>query len=319
MKNKIKPTVDCVVKAMFGKEENRNLLINFLNAVLEPDAGERITDVFVLNPYNEREFESGKLSIVDIKARDEGGRYFQVEIQVSAYFWLALRMLHNWAGVYHAQLEKGKPYVSLNPVISIWILDDMLFSPSEKEADTDNYLHLIFEPRERALGIRMTDHFAIHILQLPCWDPQNSVTDDRERWIHFFREGENMDADNLPEGMNTEEIRQAMGVLERFSDNRDEHILYLSRLDAARQMRTWEIVLEQKELELREKDSLIKRKDSQLKRKDSQLKQKDSLIDQERREKEQAQKEMEQAQKERERLAALLKKAGIRDEHSESD
>ncbi|MDM8550699.1 hypothetical protein QUF72_11500 [Desulfobacterales bacterium HSG2] len=117
-------------------------------------------------------------------------------------------------------------------------------------------------------------------------------------------ESENMDADNLPEGTDTEEIRQAMGVPERFSDNRDEHILCLSRLDAARQMRTWEIVLEQKELELREKDSLLKQKDSQ-------LKQKDSLIDQERREKE-------QAQKERERLAALLKKAGIRDEHSES-
>ncbi|MDM8550702.1 hypothetical protein QUF72_11515 [Desulfobacterales bacterium HSG2] len=144
------------------------------------------------------------------------------------------------------------------------------------------------------------------------------------------RGSENMDTDNLPEGMNTEEIRQAMGVPERFSDNRDEHILCLSRLDAARQMRTWEIVLEQKELELREKasqlkrkdsqlkrkDSQLKRKDSQLKQKDSQLKQKDSLIDQERREKEQAQKENEQAQKERERLAALLKKAGIRDEHS---
>ncbi|MDM8550697.1 hypothetical protein QUF72_11490 [Desulfobacterales bacterium HSG2] len=78
---------------------------------------------------------------------------------------------------------------------------------------------------------------------------------------------ENMDADNLPEGTDTEEIRQAMGVPERFSDNRDEHILCLSRLDAARQMRTWEIVLEQKELELREKLPCSNRKIPNLNRK----------------------------------------------------
>jgi len=36
MKHKINPTVDCVFKAILGSEENKNLLIHFLNAVLEP-------------------------------------------------------------------------------------------------------------------------------------------------------------------------------------------------------------------------------------------------------------------------------------------
>lgn len=34
-KKKIDPMVDCVFKAILGKEENANLLVNFLNAVLE--------------------------------------------------------------------------------------------------------------------------------------------------------------------------------------------------------------------------------------------------------------------------------------------
>ncbi|MCP4106860.1 MAG: hypothetical protein GY749_15195 [Desulfobacteraceae bacterium] len=38
------PTVDCVFKAILGKEENKNLLIHFLNAVPEPPAEEKITE-----------------------------------------------------------------------------------------------------------------------------------------------------------------------------------------------------------------------------------------------------------------------------------
>ncbi len=108
MRNKIRPMVDCVFKAIFGKKENRNLLINFLNAVLGLKEGKRVAEVTILNPYNEREFESGKLSIVDVKARDESGRTFQVEVQISVYSWLANRMLHNWACIYHPQLTEGR-------------------------------------------------------------------------------------------------------------------------------------------------------------------------------------------------------------------
>jgi len=34
-KVKIKPTVDCVFKAILGKVENKSLLIHFFNAVLD--------------------------------------------------------------------------------------------------------------------------------------------------------------------------------------------------------------------------------------------------------------------------------------------
>ncbi len=71
LRHPISPTVDCIFKAILGAEENKNLLIDFLNSVLAPQSP--ISDVEILNPYNEREFYKDKLTIVDIKAKDENG------------------------------------------------------------------------------------------------------------------------------------------------------------------------------------------------------------------------------------------------------
>ena len=93
MKHLIDPKIDCVFKALLGSEENRNLLVHFINAVLADDLPAPVVDVEILNPYNEREFLDDKLSIVDVKARDTEGRLFQVEIQMVQYGHLPARIL----------------------------------------------------------------------------------------------------------------------------------------------------------------------------------------------------------------------------------
>ena len=70
MKHHIDPKIDCVFKALLGADDNRNLLVHFLNAILSTDLAAPIATVEILNPYNEREYLDDKLSIVDIKARD---------------------------------------------------------------------------------------------------------------------------------------------------------------------------------------------------------------------------------------------------------
>ncbi|QTA88101.1 hypothetical protein [Desulfonema magnum] len=134
------------------------------------------------------------------------------------------------------------------------------------------------------------------MLQLPYWNPEHLLNSDKERWVHFFREGENMDMNNLPEGMDTEEMRQAFAVLDNFASNKEDYFLYLKRLEAARQERTWKNAVEQARKE---------------------LEQARMMAEQECREKEQERREKEQARKEAERLAALLKKAGISYEDDE--
>ncbi len=68
MKHSVDPTVDCVFKAILGSNEHINLLLNFLNSVCQNDILHPITGLTIINPYNEKEFLTDKMSIVDVKA-----------------------------------------------------------------------------------------------------------------------------------------------------------------------------------------------------------------------------------------------------------
>ena len=55
-------------------------------------------------PYNDKQFLDDKLSIVDVKATDDQGRTYQLEIQIVRYSHLPSRMLYTWASL-HSRLK----------------------------------------------------------------------------------------------------------------------------------------------------------------------------------------------------------------------
>ena len=122
----IDPKIDCVFKALLGAEDNRVLLIHFLNALLGRELPAPVSAVEILNPYNEREFLDDKLSIVDVKARDAQGRLYQVEIQILPHADLPARMLYAWADLHSQQLHSGQNFRELRPTYAIWLLGDDL-------------------------------------------------------------------------------------------------------------------------------------------------------------------------------------------------
>lgn len=115
MKHRIDPKIDCVFKALLGSEANRGLLIHFLNAMLCSEIDAPVTEVTILNPYNDKEFFDDKLSIVDMKAKDQEERMFQVEIQLLNYRSLPTRMVYTWTDLYSAQISSGQDYRLLQP------------------------------------------------------------------------------------------------------------------------------------------------------------------------------------------------------------
>jgi len=303
MRHKIDPLVDCVFKAILGKEENKNLLIHFLNAVLEPEKDALIRDVVIKNPYNEKEFIGDKLTVVDVKATDGKGKNYQIEIQLAVHPALAPRILFTWSSIYHSQMQEGDDYRKLNPVISIWILNENLF------AETETY-HLDFSLFDKKNGLSLTDHLSIHVLQLRNWRSDRNITNEKERWLYMFKEGKNADTENPPDPLDTEEMRQAMNVLRRFSENEEDYLLYQSRLDAILLHNTW----------LRELEDIRKEKEQAQKETEQAQKEKEQAQkekEQARKEKEQAQKETEQAQKETERAQRETEQARKETEQAE--
>lgn len=74
----IKPTSDMFIKYLFGSEEHKELLISFINAVLEDSGFTKIVKIVLENPFNIKSFVTDKESILDIKACDETGRWYDI-------------------------------------------------------------------------------------------------------------------------------------------------------------------------------------------------------------------------------------------------
>lgn len=100
---KISPRVDIAFKKIFGVEENKDLLISLINSIVGP--ADRVSDVTLLNPYNPKNFRDDKLSILDIKAKGETGKRFNIEIQISDEADYDKRALYYWAKLYTEQLQ----------------------------------------------------------------------------------------------------------------------------------------------------------------------------------------------------------------------
>ena len=266
MQHRIDPKIDCVFKALLGSEENRNLLIHFVNAILMNELSTPITTVELLNPYNEREFLDDKLSVVDVKARDDHDQIYQIEVQLRVYGNLPTRILYHWADVYSQQLQSGNDYRLLKPTYAIWLLGGAL-------VQTDNdYLHS-YKLRDEKSRI-LTNHGGIWLLDLEKFSAR-CIETEQQRWLQFFKKADQLDDDTLPDWMNTPEMRQAMSTLRRFSDKERDYHAYQARQNYLREQNTIQGELEQA---LKEKAAALQEKDTALQEKDTALQEKDSAL-----------------------------------------
>ena len=226
MKHPIDPKVDCVFKALLGSEENRNLLIHFLNAVLGAGLGSPIVEVEILNPYNEREFLDDKLSIVDVKAKDGDGRQFQAEVQLEVHAHLSRRIAYTWCDMHASQLRAGQDYRLLRPTYAIWLLAGSLFRDDSRHVRD-------FRLRD-AGGGALEDEGGIWVLELGKFRAGRIEHED-QRWFKFFKDGGGLDDAALPDWMETPEMRQAMNTLKRFSEKERDYHLYQARMNYLRE------------------------------------------------------------------------------------
>jgi len=276
MRHAIDPKVDCVFKALLGAEENRNLLIHFLNAFLADELAEPLVWVDILNPYNEKEFLSDKLSIVDVKAKDSHERLYQIEIQLTAYGYLPERIVYNWTDIYSQQLKSGQSYSELRPTYAIWLLAE------NQLPDDPDYLHH-FKIRDQQ-GRTINDHGGIVLLELAKFK-DNPVENEAQRWLKFFKDGEQLNDEDLPDWMRTQEMTQAMNTISVFSEKERQYHQYQARQEYLREQQTIqfeldqmaqqltqaklreELALQQKQLAMQEKQAAMQEKQAAMQEK----------------------------------------------------
>jgi predicted transposase/invertase (TIGR01784 family) len=291
MRHPIDPKVDCVFKALLGAESNRALLIHFLNAVLGAALPEHIVQATILNPYNEKEFLDDKLSVVDVKARDQHERQYQIEIQLLCHPDLPARILYGWADLYSAQLREGQDYGTLRPTYGIWLLGETLLR------GVSGYAHS-FRLRDDE-GRLLLDHGGIWLLELSKFH-RDVVETEQQRWLKFFNEAEALDEAALPSWMQTEQMRQAMSTLKAFSEKEQAYHAYQARQNYLREQRSIQRHLHELEAE-------VEKGRETMEQQQKALEQERAAKEEARRAEEQARAAEQEALAEVERLRRLLK------------
>ncbi len=77
----IDPTIDFAFKKLLGSPDHPAITLHFLNAILGGDPW--ITEVEILNPIQDKNFDGDKESILDVLARDDQGRLLNIEMQTT--------------------------------------------------------------------------------------------------------------------------------------------------------------------------------------------------------------------------------------------
>ena len=225
----IDPTIDCAFKKMFGSEAAKPLLLDLLRAVLGDWMGIPILELRLLNPFNDKETPSDKLSILDIKAEDQVGRVYNVEMQREVLAVYAHRALYYWSRDHGQALQEGEGYETLRASAGVHILGRPLFP------QVPDY-HLSFSLRcDQHHELRLTSSLTIHTIELSKFAKgAEELEEPLEKWCYFLRHAEDLEPEALPEPLQTPVMEQAVEVLRAMMRNSLERELYEAQLKARR-------------------------------------------------------------------------------------
>ena len=227
----IDPTVDYAFKLLLGSPKHPAITLHFLNAILGPEI--KITDVEILNPILGKQEDMGKLSILDVLARDSDGRRYDIEMQTSLPANLAQRLTYYTASLYVGQIGESDNYTILRPAISICVLDAIMFHQSP-------LIHNDFRLRSRDGDMDLTDGLQIHFLELPKYvvpSDNRIITDPIEAWLYFFRQADEMTTQEIEQRFDSPAFTEAALVLDMIQRTPQERTQYELRLKAQRDER----------------------------------------------------------------------------------
>lgn len=220
--SKVNPKIDLVFKKLFGKEQNINLLKSLVNAILPKD--EQVTALELKNPYNPSDYLSGKISYLDIKATDENGKWYDIEIQVAPYDFFGMRLLFYWAKMYSSQLKSKQTYEDLRKTIVISLINFNYFIDKEGEERYTRRIGLTDLDTKEIYD--QTDGLELIFVELKKFQKElPEIHTTLERWITFLNKAHEYSKENLPKEIATDEIKKAMEELEimYFNDIEQEH------------------------------------------------------------------------------------------------
>jgi predicted transposase/invertase (TIGR01784 family) len=229
---KVNPKIDLVFKKLFGSEENKDILLSLINAILP--LNQQIAKITLKNPYNVSDYAEGKLSILDIKAEDENGRLYDIEMQIRGSKFYGKRALFYWAKMFGSQLDYVLEdnedndntieigYSDLKKCIVMSLIDFTFFE------DKKYYHFYTLKDGETNEQHKDLDYLDLYFIELKKYKGKlENVKTTLERWITFLNHANKYDNKSLPKELaEIKEIRKASQKLNAMSLDEQERRYY---------------------------------------------------------------------------------------------
>ena len=182
----INPFTDIGFKRIFGQEINKDLLLDFLNSLLE---GERkVRNITLLDKEQLPEYENDRGLTYDIYCTDENGEQFIVEMQNQGHLNFKDRTVYYLSQAIARQGKKGKIWkYQLKAVYGVFFLNFNMPSTQQHKLRTDIVL------ADRDTHEPYSDKLRFIFIELPAFNKEeNECENDFERWIYVLKNMETL-------------------------------------------------------------------------------------------------------------------------------
>ncbi|MEO5329395.1 MAG: Rpn family recombination-promoting nuclease/putative transposase [Magnetococcus sp. THC-1_WYH] len=214
----IDPRIDFAFKKIFGSEDAKDVLISFLESLLELEGDRRIAALTILDPFLAPRIRDLKSTILDVQCKDHRGISYVVEMQVEKVPSFLKRIQYNSAKGYVQQLGKGEDYSKLRPIIAITITDYLLF-------DRFDHCVSLHESRETITNQPYLTEILHYFVELPKFTKDLDACDNMfDQWLYFIRYAGSLE--EIPPKMCADPIRHAFEKARVANMTRDELELY---------------------------------------------------------------------------------------------
>ncbi len=218
MKEIIKLKNDVMFKIMFMKEENKDILQDFIASVLNIPY-ESIKNISIKNSELLPEVVTNKFSRLDINLELNNEKLINIEMQVRNQKYFNDRTLFYLAKLYTSSLKKGEEYDRLQQSISINIVAFDIFESEEYHSE-----FLIMEKNRHEV---FTDKFCIHFLELNKLNDKTGDNNHLKLWLKLIN-AESEEELKMIEQTDVPMLLKAVNVVKQMSE--DERLKEIERM-----------------------------------------------------------------------------------------
>ena len=228
---------DYAFKRVFGVEENKDVLQDLLECILDIPP-ENIAGLELLDKEFHKDSINDKTGVLDVKLSLKNNTIIDIEIQNRWNSEFVQRTIFYWAKMYTENLKTGEVYTKLPKCITINIVGEGF--------NLNSLIHSEYNVVEKHINDRLSDELEIHFLNLAKVKEQqeNFEQDEKKKklykWLKFIETDNSEVREMLAE--NSEMMRKANSTIDVMEMSPKEKWLYENRMKYEHDKASWKHV-----------------------------------------------------------------------------